>query len=161
LLVFFGLFASGQVKMRRIEGWCDLGETAALAAWKKLMALQEKMRYLIFHRIRDTTQVTNSMILGRVLVLTRFEQKTTTVLLQLSSHKFGGAKGRPMSERIQSASCKFPQRTEAPQSLLAARLTHTSRQKTVGGKATAKPAPESAPRPSEPVSAFEGTACIA
>ena len=32
LLVFFGLFASGQVKMRRIEGWCDLGETAAVAA---------------------------------------------------------------------------------------------------------------------------------
>ena len=32
LLVFFGLFASGQVKMRRIEGWFDLGETAAVAA---------------------------------------------------------------------------------------------------------------------------------
>ncbi len=32
LLLFFGLFASGQVKMRRIEGWCDLGETAAVAA---------------------------------------------------------------------------------------------------------------------------------
>jgi transposase-like protein len=32
LLLFFGLFASGQVKMRRIEGWFDLGETAAVAA---------------------------------------------------------------------------------------------------------------------------------
>lgn len=32
LLLFFGLFASGQVKMRRIEGWYDLAETAALAA---------------------------------------------------------------------------------------------------------------------------------
>ena len=32
LLLFFGLFASGQVKMRRIEGWFDLGETAAAAA---------------------------------------------------------------------------------------------------------------------------------
>jgi transposase-like protein len=32
LLVFFGLFASGQVKMRRIEGWCDLAEVTAVAA---------------------------------------------------------------------------------------------------------------------------------
>jgi len=32
LLVFFGLFASGQVKMRRIEGWFDLAQTAAVAA---------------------------------------------------------------------------------------------------------------------------------
>jgi putative transposase len=32
LLVFFGLFASGQVKMRRIEGWFDLAQAAALAA---------------------------------------------------------------------------------------------------------------------------------
>ena len=32
LLVFFGLFASGQVKMRRIEGWFDLAQTATLAA---------------------------------------------------------------------------------------------------------------------------------
>ena len=32
LLVFFGLFASGQVKMRRIEGWYDLTEIAAVAA---------------------------------------------------------------------------------------------------------------------------------
>jgi putative transposase len=32
LLLFFGLFASGQVKMRRIEGWFDLAQAAALAA---------------------------------------------------------------------------------------------------------------------------------
>ena len=32
LLVFFGLFASGQVKMRRIEGWFDLAAVAAVAA---------------------------------------------------------------------------------------------------------------------------------
>jgi putative transposase len=32
LLVFFGLFASGQVKMRRIEGWNDLAQAAAMAA---------------------------------------------------------------------------------------------------------------------------------
>jgi putative transposase len=32
LLVFFGLFASGQVKMRRIEGWFDLAQAAALPA---------------------------------------------------------------------------------------------------------------------------------
>ena len=32
LLVFFGLFASGQVKMRRIQGWYDLGEAPAVAA---------------------------------------------------------------------------------------------------------------------------------
>jgi putative transposase len=32
LLVFFGLFASGQVKMRRIEGWYDLPQVAAVAA---------------------------------------------------------------------------------------------------------------------------------
>jgi transposase-like protein len=32
LLVFFGLFASGQVKMRRIEGWFDLAAVAPLAA---------------------------------------------------------------------------------------------------------------------------------
>jgi putative transposase len=32
LLVFFGLFASGQVKMRRIEGWRDLAQAAAVAA---------------------------------------------------------------------------------------------------------------------------------
>ena len=32
LLVFFGLFASGQVKMRRIEGWFDLAQAAAVAA---------------------------------------------------------------------------------------------------------------------------------
>ncbi len=32
LLVFFGLFASGQVKMRRIEGWSDLAKIAAVAA---------------------------------------------------------------------------------------------------------------------------------
>jgi putative transposase len=31
LLLFFGLFASGQVKMRRIEGWFDLADVAALA----------------------------------------------------------------------------------------------------------------------------------
>jgi putative transposase len=31
-LVFFGLFASGQVKMRRIEGWRDLAQAAAVAA---------------------------------------------------------------------------------------------------------------------------------
>jgi hypothetical protein len=31
-------------------------------------------------------QVTNLMILGRVLVLTRFEQRTTTVLLQFILH---------------------------------------------------------------------------
>jgi hypothetical protein len=43
LLVFFGLFASGQVKTRRIEGWHDLAETAATAASKESMASQEKM----------------------------------------------------------------------------------------------------------------------
>ena len=32
LLVFFGLFASRQVKMRRIEGWFDLAAVAPLAA---------------------------------------------------------------------------------------------------------------------------------
>ena len=32
LLVFFGLFASGQVKMRRLEGWFDLAEVQAVAA---------------------------------------------------------------------------------------------------------------------------------
>jgi putative transposase len=32
LLVFFGLFASGQVKIRRIEGSCDLAEVIAVAA---------------------------------------------------------------------------------------------------------------------------------
>ena len=32
LLVFFGLFASAQVKMRRIQGWYDLGEAPAVAA---------------------------------------------------------------------------------------------------------------------------------
>jgi len=32
LLVFFGLFASGQVKMRRIEGWFDLVQATAVAA---------------------------------------------------------------------------------------------------------------------------------
>jgi transposase-like protein len=32
LLVFFGLFVSGQVKMRRIQGWYDLGEARAVAA---------------------------------------------------------------------------------------------------------------------------------
>lgn len=32
LLVFFGLFASGQVKMRRIQGWYDLSEARAVAA---------------------------------------------------------------------------------------------------------------------------------
>jgi transposase-like protein len=32
LLIFFGLFASGQVKMRRIEGWFDLAEVQAVAA---------------------------------------------------------------------------------------------------------------------------------
>jgi transposase-like protein len=32
LLLFFGLFASGQVKMRRIEGWFDLAEVQAVAA---------------------------------------------------------------------------------------------------------------------------------
>ena len=32
------MFASGQVKMRRIEGWCDLGETAAVAAVVMAMA---------------------------------------------------------------------------------------------------------------------------
>ena len=32
LLVFFGLFASGQVKMRRIEGWFDLAQAVAVAA---------------------------------------------------------------------------------------------------------------------------------
>jgi putative transposase len=32
LLVFFGLFASGQLNMRRIEGWCDLAQPAAVAA---------------------------------------------------------------------------------------------------------------------------------
>jgi putative transposase len=32
LLLFFGLFASGQVKMRRIEGWFDLAHVAAVAA---------------------------------------------------------------------------------------------------------------------------------
>jgi len=32
LLLFFGLFASGQVKMRRIEGWFDLAQAAVLAA---------------------------------------------------------------------------------------------------------------------------------
>jgi putative transposase len=32
LLLFFGLFASGQVKMRRIEGWYKLTEISALAA---------------------------------------------------------------------------------------------------------------------------------
>lgn len=32
LLVFFGLFASGQVKMRRIQGWYDLTEARAAAA---------------------------------------------------------------------------------------------------------------------------------
>jgi len=32
LLVFFGLFASGQVRMRRIQGWYDLGEARAMAA---------------------------------------------------------------------------------------------------------------------------------
>jgi transposase-like protein len=32
LLLFFGLFASGQVKMRRIEGWFDLVDVAAVAA---------------------------------------------------------------------------------------------------------------------------------
>ena len=29
LLVFFGLFAGGQVKMRRIEGWFDLAHAPA------------------------------------------------------------------------------------------------------------------------------------
>ena len=32
LLVFFGLFASGQVKMRRIEGWFDLAHAPTVAA---------------------------------------------------------------------------------------------------------------------------------
>jgi transposase-like protein len=32
LLLFFGLFASGQVKMRRIQGWFDLADVAAVAA---------------------------------------------------------------------------------------------------------------------------------
>jgi transposase-like protein len=32
LLVFFGLFASGHVKMRRIEGWFDLAPAPAVAA---------------------------------------------------------------------------------------------------------------------------------
>ena len=32
LLLFFGLFASGQVRMRRIQGWYDLGEAQAMAA---------------------------------------------------------------------------------------------------------------------------------
>ena len=32
LLVFFGLFASGQVKMRRIQGWYDLGGAHAVPA---------------------------------------------------------------------------------------------------------------------------------
>jgi putative transposase len=32
LLVFFGLFASGQVKMRRIEGWFDLADVQVVAA---------------------------------------------------------------------------------------------------------------------------------
>ena len=32
LLLFFGLFASGQVKMRRIEGWFDLADVTAVAA---------------------------------------------------------------------------------------------------------------------------------
>lgn len=32
LLVFFGLFASGQVKMHRIQGWYELGEAPAVAA---------------------------------------------------------------------------------------------------------------------------------
>lgn len=32
LLVFFGLFASGQVKMRRLPGWSELGQAPALAA---------------------------------------------------------------------------------------------------------------------------------
>jgi len=32
LLLFFGLFASGQVKMRRIEGWFELADVAAVAA---------------------------------------------------------------------------------------------------------------------------------
>jgi len=31
LLVFFGLFASGQVKMRRIQGWFDLADLAPVA----------------------------------------------------------------------------------------------------------------------------------
>ncbi|MBZ5514922.1 MAG: transposase [Acidobacteriia bacterium] len=32
LLLFFGLFASGQVRMRRLERWFDLAEAAAVAA---------------------------------------------------------------------------------------------------------------------------------
>ncbi len=32
LLVFFGLFASGQAKIRRIEWWFDLAEVQAVAA---------------------------------------------------------------------------------------------------------------------------------
>jgi putative transposase len=32
LLLFFGLFASGQVKMRRIEGWFDLADVPAVVA---------------------------------------------------------------------------------------------------------------------------------
>jgi hypothetical protein len=31
--VFFGLLASGQVKMRRIQGWYGLAEARAVAAW--------------------------------------------------------------------------------------------------------------------------------
>jgi putative transposase len=32
LLIFFGLFAGGQVKMRRIEGWFDLADLPTVAA---------------------------------------------------------------------------------------------------------------------------------
>lgn len=32
LLVFFGLFASGRLKMRRLEGWSDLVDVPAVAA---------------------------------------------------------------------------------------------------------------------------------
>lgn len=55
LRVFFGLFASGQVKMRRIEGWFDPASAPAEGAWKKPMASQEKMSCLLFPRNRDTT----------------------------------------------------------------------------------------------------------
>jgi len=41
--------------------------------------------------------VTNSVILGRVLVLTRFEQRTTTVLLQLVMGPFPDCLHNPLA----------------------------------------------------------------
>ncbi len=56
LRVFFGLWVSGQMKLRRIKGYRDIGgKEKDPCSKKEFHDFSEKMRHSLFYRIRDRT----------------------------------------------------------------------------------------------------------